>query len=133
MCTWWGAYALRDKILLEKGDKPLWFTGHSKGAAEATILAHWYAGAGYNVKGLITFGCPRVGNKAFAKSVKKNIPYIHRYQNRFDCVPRHPWPIWGYRHVTDAIKLASGTHSIRGYVTNLAELALQEGRYGKGQ
>lgn len=121
-----GAIALRLPLTELPYDKPLWFTGHSKGGAEATILSTYMAGLNYNVQGLVTFGCPRVGNKEFAKFVEDSIPYIHRYQNRYDCVPRHPWPIWGYRHVSKVRKLKYGTHSMDTYLTNLYDLALNE-------
>ena len=52
------------------GSIPMWFTGHSLGAALAIIAAgRW--NAKHPVKGLYTFGSPGVGNKKFTSVFKK--------------------------------------------------------------
>jgi hypothetical protein len=48
--------------------RPVWITGHSLGAALATLAAHRFAGAGLEPQGVYTYGSPRVGTETFAKS-----------------------------------------------------------------
>merc|ERR1711924_256747 len=43
-------------------------TGHSLGAAEATIAMYDLKNEGYNIKPTYTFGQPRVGDDAFKKA-----------------------------------------------------------------
>jgi Lipase (class 3) len=58
-------------------------TGHSLGAALATLMASWLPSAH-----LYTFGSPRVGNAAFAQSIKN--PVMTRVVNCCDLVTRIP-------------------------------------------
>lgn len=44
-------------------------TGHSLGGALSQLAAYELAMAGYNVRSLVSFGSPRVGNAAFAAAV----------------------------------------------------------------
>ncbi len=71
--------------------RSVWFTGHSLGAALATLAAHRYGSAA----GLYTFGSPRVGDRAFAKSFRVN---SYRFVNNDDVVTKVPLP-GSYRHV----------------------------------
>ena len=50
----------------QRATTPIVVTGHSLGGALATIAAYELAVAGYLVRGVYTFGSPRVGNAAFA-------------------------------------------------------------------
>ncbi len=74
---------------------PVWFTGHSLGAAMATLAANAYEHA----RALYTFGSPRVGDKAFRQGLAVN---AYRIVNNNDVVtavpPAFPSP---YRHVGD--------------------------------
>lgn len=75
-------------------------TGHSKGAAEATIAAMDLIKAGFaNVK-LITFGSPRVGNPAFAKFASKQLGTHYRVTHATDTVPSMPTHRQGYMHLS---------------------------------
>ena len=65
-----------------KGCK-IWVTGHSLGAALATLCAGRYG----NVQGVYTFGSPRVGNEAFKENFDVN---IYRIVNNDDIVARVP-------------------------------------------
>jgi triacylglycerol lipase len=76
--------------------KTFWFTGHSLGAALATIAADRF-GAG-KVGGLYTFGSPRVGDDVFKASFA--VP-CYRFANNTDVVPHLPPPglLANYAHV----------------------------------
>ena len=97
-----GFYAEYDKVIPgikealkkhdKKGDKTVWVTGHSLGGAMAVLVAAELQPSG----GLHTFGQPRVGNKAFLKSLD-SIKY-YRYRNNNDIVTAVP-PSWlFFRH-----------------------------------
>ena len=63
-----------------------WFTGHSLGAALATLAARRYGKA----HALYSFGSPKVGNAAFATQVEKTVHLLHRVVNHRDIVTRLP-------------------------------------------
>jgi hypothetical protein len=75
-------------------DRRVWFTGHSLGAALATISAARY-GALRSIQGLYTFGSPRVGKKRFLQTVPSG---GIRFVNNADMVTRLPPPLGGYKH-----------------------------------
>tara|TARA_R100000030_G_scaffold100908_1_gene95247 strand:- start:1633 stop:2397 length:765 start_codon:yes stop_codon:yes gene_type:complete len=89
----------------EMGDKPLYVTGHSLGAAMATIACHrlqhepgLMAGKlqnPYKIAGLYTYGSPRAGDKAFVKSL--DVEHF-RCRNNNDLVTKVPFWLMGYRH-----------------------------------
>jgi len=80
----------RIRKLHDKGCK-IWTTGHSLGAALATLFANRYG----NVQGVYTFGSPRVGNDDFREHINEK---IYRIVNNADIVPRVP-PRGAYVHV----------------------------------
>jgi triacylglycerol lipase len=63
----------------------IWMTGHSLGAALATLCAGRYG----NVQGVYTFGSPRVGNDVFKEKFDAN---TYRIVNNDDIVARVPPP-----------------------------------------
>jgi triacylglycerol lipase len=69
----------------------IWVTGHSLGAAMATL-----AGIRLNDCVVYNYGSPRVGNNTFAKAY--NVP-LYRHRNNNDVVTRNPLEIIGYSHV----------------------------------
>ena len=75
-------------------EQRLWLTGHSMGGALATLAAAHLGGSA--VQGLHTYGCPRVGNAAFAGllPVETNNRFVHRD----DWVPALPPEFLGYVH-----------------------------------
>lgn len=71
---------------------PLFVTGHSLGAAMATIAVSRMQA---DVTGLATFGSPRVGNQKFVDHVAVD---HHRVQNNCDDVPKVPPELLGFVH-----------------------------------
>ncbi len=88
-------------VSLRAAGTPVWLTGHSKGAAEATLLAGFLTAWGNPPAGLVTFGSPRAGSARLAKLLDP-VP-TWRYVSRGDPVPKVPWLGGIYRHVGDAI------------------------------
>jgi triacylglycerol lipase len=83
----------------ENARRTAWFTGHSLGAALATLAARRYD----QVRGLYTFGSPRVGDLAFKKDFL--VP-TYRFVNHDDIVTRVPPPLL-YQHL-GALKYIDG-------------------------
>ena len=78
-------------------------TGHSLGAAAATLLALQLDGSSLRMRiTLVTFGSPRVGNRHFQRAFDASARLRHyRVQNELDPVARGPWwlPFPGcYKH-----------------------------------
>lgn len=78
--------------------KTIWCTGHSLGAAMATLLAYRLQRTEDcpNPGALFTYGSPRVGNKKYVQQIQ-SIGLLHfRFVNNADIVARVP--VWPYRH-----------------------------------
>jgi hypothetical protein len=73
----------------------LLYTGHSLGAALATLAASRHA-----PQAIYTFGSPRVGDMAFVQTLSA-LPH-HRFTNCCDVVCRVPPEAFSYRHVGPA-------------------------------
>jgi Predicted lipase len=72
--------------------KPLWITGHSLGAALATMAAAYL-----EPTGVYNFGSPRVGDAAFCASLAGL--NFQRFVNCSDVVPQVPLKVWlGFQH-----------------------------------
>jgi triacylglycerol lipase len=82
-------------------NQKLWFTGHSLGAALATLAAaRTQLTDGVPVQGLYTFGHPRTGDQEFAQGLDSALSgLVYRFVNNNDVVPRVPLREMGYRHV----------------------------------
>jgi hypothetical protein len=76
---------LRDRLGSLSG-RPVWFTGHSLGAALATLAAARFGA----FQGLYTFGSPRVGDEDFAASFAGQPCF--RFVHHNDIVTRIPPP-----------------------------------------
>src|SRR5262249_46297352 len=83
--------------LEEMGATPIWFAGHSLGAALATLAADRCAAAA----GLVTLGSPRVGDAAFAAQFDARFGNrALRFVNNSDVVTHAPPPVpLPYAHV----------------------------------
>ena len=75
--------------------KKLVITGHSLGAAMATICTSRFHALGAN-QVLYTYGCPRTGNKEWGEQFKDIEAY--RFVNNNDIVPQVP-PFGYYHHI----------------------------------
>jgi triacylglycerol lipase len=84
---------------IERNKKTLSLTGHSLGAAMATIAASHIE---EKVSELVTFGSPRVGNRKFVKCLSVS---HFRVKNNNDVVTKIPLFIMGYRHHSAPIYL----------------------------
>ena len=93
---------VRDYILnlITDGIHHIKITGHSMGAALAVLCA---ADIQYNFPEknieVVLFGCPRVGNGAFARSYNKRVNKTLRVENGNDIVTKVPFSFMGFRHV----------------------------------
>ena len=78
--------------------RTIWCTGHSLGAAMATIVAYRLQRADNlpNPQALFTYGSPRVGNKAYIKGIEATGVLHFRFVNNADIVARVP--LWPFRH-----------------------------------
>lgn len=87
---------------LTENDKPLWFCGHSLGAAMATICAGrcFLSHINSRPEELYSYGSPRVGNKAYINYVTLN---HYRFVNNNDIVTRVPPTLLGFRHCGNEI------------------------------
>ncbi len=86
----------------------LYITGHSLGAAMATIAASRIQD---KVQALITFGSPRVGTRAFVSNLRVS---HYRVQNNCDDVTKVPFQLMGFRH--------HGTHKYMNFYGEFRDL-----------
>ena len=92
--VWEGTGLLGHLSSKDNGARTFWFTGHSLGASLATLAAQRYG----KVRGLYTYGSPRVGDRDF----KNGFPVqTYRFVNNNDIVTRVP-PPGLYQHVGDS-------------------------------
>jgi len=102
-----------------KGARDIYVTGHSYGAALAILcgldLQYNFPDKYFEV---VVFGCPRIGNRHFAKSYNRRVVKTVRFENGNDLVTKIPPAIFGFRHA--GIKIHIGFMRILG-VYNLKE------------
>lgn len=98
----WDALAAHLNELRNDGvQRTLWFTGHSLGAAVATLAAdRAIRMSGLEVKGLYTFGSPRVGDGVFKNRLTEEglAARTFRFANNSDIIAKVP-PRVIYRHI----------------------------------
>lgn len=82
---------------LEANELPLWFCGHSLGAAMAQICAGRCLISPINSEPeeVYTFGSPRIGNRQYVEYPRLK---HYRWVNNNDIVPRVPPMLLGYTH-----------------------------------
>lgn len=115
-----GYNGVREEILtsLKKvSGLPLYVTGHSLGAALATVATNHLEGEVLDgvplrdqIAACYTFGSPRVGNKQFDREFKSA---IYRVVNTTDIVTVVPLLLMGYTHIGDVRFLEPGMGDIR--------------------
>ncbi|WP_245640107.1 lipase family protein [Paenibacillus dakarensis] len=119
-------------------DKSLFITGHSLGAALATLCAaDIAANTPFISPSLYTYGSPRVGDPDFAYAFNKHVIKSYRFSNITDLVTYVPPIIYKlpkreqqyyYRHVQTLASMtfnngsASANHVIGSYFAQLAKL-----------
>lgn len=96
----WGEYeSLRmaiARVLMDNPGKLVRICGHSLGGALALLAAAEAAALRRDVQ-LVTLGCPRVGDWAFTRHLKRMGVKHLRVVHGFDVVPRIPkWFYWHY-------------------------------------
>ena len=96
-------------------------TGHSLGAAVATIAAAYLRQNGYPCD-LYTYGSPRVGNGIFADFVTNQTGVTARITHLDDPVPRLPPLLTGYRHTSPEYWLSDGTATTDNY--NISDIKI---------
>ena len=84
---------------------PIFFTGHSMGAAFATMAMAQFRGG---KAALYTFGSPRVGNKAFCEEVRKNADLgIFRFVNNRDLMTNVPPRERSFEHTCGLMQIGT--------------------------
>ena len=78
--------------------RTIWCTGHSLGAAMATLIAYRLQRTEDtpNPQALFTYGSPRVGNKTYIKGIESTGVLHFRFVNNADIVARVP--LWPFKH-----------------------------------
>ncbi len=92
----------------------VWLTGHSLGGAIATLSMRQLELHGHPVKGLVTFGQPRVGAHAFTTAMNRSLgTRMLRFINEDDVVtslpPRIPLVLPAYYSGGSVIRFLNGT------------------------
>jgi triacylglycerol lipase len=96
-----------DRHLHALGRRTIWMTGHSLGAALATLAARRWIGGGGAIAGVYTVGSPRVGDHDFAAGFDRVLSgKCFRYANGVDSVTDLPLAQWGYVHVGEERRFA---------------------------
>ena len=83
-------------LLLKQQQGPLFITGHSLGAALATLATARMVKNGQPVEACYVFGSPRVGNKKFTQELN-GVP-VYRIENGSDIVTSIPLDVPGIRY-----------------------------------
>jgi len=95
----WNGIAAHVAALQKTKSRPFWITGHSLGAALATLAANLCSEAPSHLglKGLYTYGSPRVGDEAFGRRIPIT---VRRFRNNSDLVTHVPLGLV-FHHVGD--------------------------------
>jgi hypothetical protein len=105
--------------------RPLWITGHSLGAALATLAANRCCDdPSLRLQGVYTFGSPRVGDPGFGARIR--VP-VFRFRNDSDLVPHLPLGVV-FRHV-GRLQFIDGAGHLHPDLTSARELMLDPGAH----
>lgn len=81
-------------------EQSIWITGHSLGGALATLAVDRLTEESIEIKGLYTFGQPKVGDKVFARNFDNKMKKLSfRFVHDEDIVPKVPTLFQGYHHI----------------------------------
>lgn len=119
-------YSQLNTEMLKLQEKPFVIIGHSKGAAEAVVMAErlsWQSTV--DIQEIHLFGCPRVGNYEFAGNFNRTLGNrTFRYVNNNDIVCRIPSPI-RFKHIGKRVYIDRTGHvrnTINGFKLTLDRL-----------
>ena len=91
---------LKAEAAAQNRSLPLWVTGHSLGAALATLATAYLREKDQPVQGLYSFGSPRVGDRTFASRFNADFgDKTFRIVNKNDVITRLPPRALSYSHV----------------------------------
>jgi triacylglycerol lipase len=108
-----------------KRQRPLWITGHSLGAALATLAADRCSDdASFRLQGVYTYGSPRVGDARFGARLR--VP-VFRFRNDSDIVPHLPLGLL-FEHV-GALQFIDGAGHLHRRLSPVMELMLDPGAH----
>jgi triacylglycerol lipase len=108
-----------------KRPRPLWITGHSLGAALATLAANLCSeDATFRLQGVYTFGSPRVGDSGFGANIR--VP-VFRFRNDSDIVPHLPLGLV-FHHV-GRLQYIDGAGHLHRDLTSGMEVMLDSGAH----
>ncbi len=115
--VWPSIYAALSQAEESAAPMPLriYVCGHSLGGALATLAAARLSRLCFAVTGCYVYGCPRVGNRAFARSLDRAyLPGKYfRVNNNNDIVTRLPPWLFGYRHAGERCHITDGGRLLR--------------------
>jgi predicted lipase len=101
-------------------------TGHSLGAAMATMAGAWLRHDGYPCD-IYTYGSPRIGNEKLADYISQQAGNNYRITHINDPVPRLPGHWLGYRHTDMEYWLSDGDATTVDY--GVSDIKICEGTY----
>ncbi|KAF1808669.1 alpha/beta-hydrolase [Eremomyces bilateralis CBS 781.70] len=87
------------------------FTGHSLGAAVATLAAADMRTMGLDIS-LYTFGAPRVGDSSLSTFISNQPGGNYRLTHGSDLIPQLPPLLFGYRHISPEYFISSGQNIV---------------------
>lgn len=98
--TVWPAMLTDIRAMSDGGRRPIWFTGHSLGAALSTLAVASCSAADVAVAGHYSFGSPRVGDASLTSFYNEHYSTVtFRFVNNNDVVTRIPPRELLYDHV----------------------------------
>jgi len=102
-----------DKVSRLPKGKPLVITGYSRGGAFAIFAAIELKKLGYQIRDVVTFGQPKVGNREFVRAFLKLYPNgIKRFVHNRDLVPHLPPAAMKFEHISNEIYQVDGKYEV---------------------